>query len=74
MGSNLHVVPYESGWDVIHEGARYAESHHVTQEDAIVAATALARRKKVMVLVPARDGSVRTFDDYVGPDLNAIAG
>ncbi|CAG9176393.1 DUF2188 domain-containing protein [Cupriavidus pinatubonensis] len=60
MGSNLHVVPYRNGWDVIQEGACYAESHHATQEAAINAATALARRKKVDLLVHAPDGSVRT--------------
>ncbi|CAG2150729.1 DUF2188 domain-containing protein [Cupriavidus numazuensis] len=74
MGSNLHVVPYGNGWDVIHEGARYAESHHATQEAAISAATALARRKKVDLLVHAPDGSVRTLGCNVGPDLSAIAG
>jgi hypothetical protein len=72
MGSNLHVVPYGNGWDVIHEGARYAESHHATQEAAIRAATALARRKKVDLLVHAPDGSVRTLGNKVGPDLSAI--
>ena len=74
MGSNLHVVPYENGWDVIHEGARYAESHHATQEAAIHAATALARRKKTELLIHAKDGSVRTRSSYAGRDLGAIAG
>ncbi|CAG9182735.1 hypothetical protein LMG23992_04813 [Cupriavidus laharis] len=75
MGSNLHVVPYENGWDVIYEDARYAESHHATQAEAIQAATGMARRKKVELVVHARDGSVRTRSNrYVGPDLSAIAG
>jgi hypothetical protein len=74
MGSNLHVVPYGNGWDVIHEDARYAESHHAKLEEAINAATGLARRKKVELVIHARDGSIRTRSSYVGPDLSAIAG
>lgn len=32
MNLPLKVVPYRGGWDVIYEGARYAESHHVTPQ------------------------------------------
>ncbi len=74
MGSDLHVVPYDHGWDVIYEGARYAESHHATQAAAILAATGLARRQKAELVVHARDGSIRTRSSYAGRDLSAIAG
>lgn len=55
MNRNIHVMPYRGGWDVTHEGARYAESHHATREEAIAVATALARREKVEVVVHACD-------------------
>jgi len=37
MSTQLEVVAYQEGWDVIYEGARYAESHHATRMDAIAA-------------------------------------
>ncbi|CAG2140911.1 hypothetical protein D3C81_1262060 [compost metagenome] len=73
MQTNLHVVPHGSGWDVIHEGARYAESHHATQDEAIQAGTGLARRQKVELLIHGVDGKIRERDSY-GHDPREVAG
>ncbi|KWR90556.1 DUF2188 domain-containing protein [Cupriavidus sp. IDO] len=73
MSSNLHVVPHQDGWDVIREGARYAESHHATQEEAITAGTAQAQREKIELLIHGRDGQIRVRNSY-GYDPRAIAG
>jgi hypothetical protein len=59
MQSNVHVTPYREGWDVIHEGARYADSHHATEAEAVAAAAALARREHVELLIHGRDGQIR---------------
>ncbi|MFC4423817.1 DUF2188 domain-containing protein [Cupriavidus pampae] len=59
MEATLHVMPYGSGWDVIHEGARYAESHHATLAEAIAAGKRRARLTKVELLVHGSDGKVR---------------
>ncbi|MGO4307184.1 DUF2188 domain-containing protein [Cupriavidus sp. RAF12] len=64
MQSNLHVVPHADGWDVIHEGARYAESHHATQDEAIEAGTGLAQREKVELLIHGLDGQIRSRNSY----------
>ncbi|MFS8978472.1 DUF2188 domain-containing protein [Cupriavidus necator] len=73
MGTNLHVVPHLDGWDVIYEGARYAESHHATQEEAIAAGTTAARRKHVELLIHGRDGQIRSRNSF-GHDPRAVAG
>ncbi|CAG2154554.1 DUF2188 domain-containing protein [Cupriavidus plantarum] len=59
MEATLHVMPYGAGWDVIHEGSRYAESHHATLDEAIAAGTRRARLTKVELLVHGTDGEVR---------------
>ncbi|MFJ1254863.1 DUF2188 domain-containing protein [Cupriavidus sp. CuC1] len=58
MDSNLHIKPYRDGWDVIREGARYAESHHATQEKAIAAGAAQARREQVELVIHARGDQI----------------
>ena len=42
MATQLQVIAYRDGWDVIYEGARYAESHHATREAAVAAGIAQA--------------------------------
>ncbi|MBP0619551.1 MULTISPECIES: DUF2188 domain-containing protein [Cupriavidus] len=73
MGTSIHVVPHRDGWDVIHEGARYAESHHATQEEAIAAATTQAQREHVELLVHGRDGQIRSRNSF-GHDPRTIPG
>lgn len=58
MPNNIHVVPYKNGWDVTEENARYAESHHASQEEAIAVGTARAKRDKVELLVHGKDGQI----------------
>jgi hypothetical protein len=58
LNTDLCIVPYRDGWDVIYEGARYAESHHSTQEEAIAAGTIRARRDNVDMLVFDSEGRV----------------
>ncbi|MNY77153.1 hypothetical protein D3C86_2169660 [compost metagenome] len=73
MGSNIHVVPHDEGWDVIHEGARYAESHHATQEEAVAAGTTKAQREHVELLIHGRDGQIRSRSSF-GHDPRTIPG
>ncbi|MBY4947342.1 DUF2188 domain-containing protein [Cupriavidus respiraculi] len=54
----IHVIPYREGWDVTRLGARYAESHHATLEEAVKAGAALARRQKVELMLHTADGRV----------------
>ncbi|WP_020423779.1 MULTISPECIES: DUF2188 domain-containing protein [Cupriavidus] len=54
----LHVRPYGDGWDVIQDGARYANSHHATQAAAIRAGTRDARRDGVALLIHEADGRI----------------
>lgn len=73
MQANLHVMPHGEGWDVIHEGSRYAESHHTTQDEAIAAGTERARREKVELLIHGRDGQIRARNSF-GHDPRHIPG
>ncbi|MGO4329573.1 DUF2188 domain-containing protein [Cupriavidus sp. 2TAF22] len=70
---NIHVVPHGNGWDVIHEGARYADSHHDSQEDAIEAGTRDAQRERVELLIHGQDGQVRSRNSY-GGDPRGVEG
>ncbi|MFJ4288552.1 DUF2188 domain-containing protein [Cupriavidus sp. NPDC089707] len=57
MSTELQVVPYRDGWDVIYEGARNAESHHATREAAVMAACAQARRDGAVLVTFDRNGN-----------------
>ncbi|MHA7683560.1 DUF2188 domain-containing protein [Cupriavidus sp. PET2-C1] len=61
---NIHVLPHGSGWDVIQEGARYANSHHASQEDAVAAGTRDAQREQVELLIHGLDGQIRTRSSF----------
>lgn len=58
LNTDLWIVPYRDGWDVIFEGARYAESHHATRDQAIAAGNIRARRDNVDMLVFDSEGRV----------------
>ncbi|MBP0639319.1 DUF2188 domain-containing protein [Cupriavidus sp. AcVe19-6a] len=64
MFTELRVVPYHDGWDVIYERARYAESHHPSRHSAILAATAQARREGATLVILDRDGTEISRRDY----------
>lgn len=61
---NIHVLPHGSGWDVIQEGSRYANSHHASQEDAVEAGTRDAQREQVELLIHGLDGQIRTRSSF----------
>ncbi|MDF3835798.1 DUF2188 domain-containing protein [Cupriavidus basilensis] len=65
---NVHVIPHGDGWDVVHEGAKGERAHFPTQEEAVDAATVIAQRDKVELLVHGQDGQIRTRSSY-GQDL-----
>lgn len=61
---NVHVIPHGDGWDVVHEGAKGERVHFLTEEEAVDAATVLARRAKVELLVHRQDGQIRKRISY----------
>lgn len=70
---NIHVVPHGNGWNVSREGDAAPSSHHPTQEEAIEAATDVARRDKVELLVHGRDGQIRMRNSF-GNDPASVRG
>ncbi|KDP87367.1 DUF2188 domain-containing protein [Cupriavidus basilensis] len=70
---NVHVVPHGDGWDVVHEGARGERAHFLNQDEAIEAATVIARREKVELLVHGQDGQIRMRNSY-GHDPRDVRG
>lgn len=59
-----HVVPRSDGWSVRKTGATRASSVHASQEDAIEAATRLARNQKTELYIHGRDGRIRERNSY----------
>jgi hypothetical protein len=59
-----HVVPSESGWSVRKAGASRASSTHATQQEAIAAATQIARNQRTELYVHGRDGRIRDRSSY----------
>jgi len=56
MGTQLKVVAYKDGWDVIYADAKYAESHHATRIDAIAAGIEQACRDCVTLVIFDQEG------------------
>ena len=59
-----HVVPSERGWSVRKAGSSRASSLHATQQEAIDAATALARKQRTELYIHGRDGRIRERSSY----------
>ncbi len=59
-----HVVPSESGWSVRKAGASRASSVHATQQEAIAAATQIARNQGTELYIHGRDGRIRDRSSY----------
>lgn len=59
-----HVVPSESGWSVKRSGASRASSTHATQQEAIAAATQIARNQRTELYIHGRDGRIRERNSY----------
>jgi len=68
-----HVVPSKGGWSVKKAGASRASSTHSTQQDAITAATSIARSQKTELYIHGRDGRIRERNSY-GNDPNPPKG
>lgn len=59
-----HVVPSQDGWSVKKAGASRASSTHATQQEAIDAATRVARNQKTELYIHGRDGRIRERNSY----------
>lgn len=59
-----HVVPSSEGWSVRRTGASRASSVHGTQQEAIDAATRLARRQMTELYIHGRDGRIRERNSF----------
>lgn len=59
-----HVVPSSEGWSVRKAGATRATRIFPTQQDAINAATRIARNQRTEVYVHGRDGRIRERNSY----------
>jgi hypothetical protein len=61
-----HVVPSERGWAVRKAGSTRATSSHATQQEAIAAATAIARNQRTELYIHGRDGRIRERNSFGG--------
>ena len=59
-----HVVPYEDGWVVRHEGNKRITSKHRKQSTAINKAKMLAKCKKADVIIHRESGGIRDRISY----------
>lgn len=59
-----HVVPSSNGWSVRKAGASRATRTYTTQQDAISAATEIARNQRTEVYIHGRDGRIRERNSY----------
>jgi hypothetical protein len=73
MAEQLQVIAYREGWDVIHEGARYAESHHATRDEAIAAGIAKACRDGATLVTFDRAGRISSCRHYRRQPFGAAA-
>jgi hypothetical protein len=62
--SEQHVVKPDGGWAVRRAGASRDTSHHVTQSEAIGAATQIAKNQKSEVVIHGEDGKIRDKNSY----------
>ncbi len=59
-----HVVPSPNGWSVRKAGSSRATRTYTTQQDAISAATQIARNQRTEVYIHGRDGRIRERNSY----------
>lgn len=66
MGSKKgqHVVPTSEGWKVRKAGSKRASGTYSTQQEAITAATQIARNQHSEVYIHGRDGRIRERNSY----------
>ncbi|MEM7637979.1 MAG: DUF2188 domain-containing protein [Pseudomonadota bacterium] len=61
---NQHVVPHKDGWAVRGAGNSKATSTHATQERAIEAAKAIAKKQSSEMFIHNRKGRIRERNTY----------
>lgn len=61
-----HVVPSSNGWSVKKAGATRASSTHATQQEAVAAATRIARNQRTELYIHGRDGRIRERSSFGG--------
>lgn len=66
MAKGQHVVPSAAGWSVRRAGASRASSNHATQQEAIAAATRIARNQRTELYIHGRDGRIRERNSFGG--------
>lgn len=71
--ANVHVVPNGDKWKVEVERGNQDASTYDTQNAAIVAGTALAKKLKAELLVHGADGAIRMRNSY-GNDPRDVKG
>ncbi len=59
-----HVVPGPEGWSVRKAGSSRATKTYSTQQDAIDAATRIARNQKTELYIHGQDGRIRERNSY----------
>jgi hypothetical protein len=59
-----HVIPSSGGWSVKKAGASRASSTHATQQEAIEAATQIAKNQRTELYIHGRDGRIRERNSY----------
>lgn len=62
--ADQHVVKREDGWAVKREGAERDTSHHSTQQEAIEAATEIAKNQNSEVFIHDRHGKIRERNSH----------
>jgi hypothetical protein len=73
MATQLQVMAYQDGWDVIYEGARYAESHHATREAAVAAGIAQASHDGATLVTFDNAGRVTSRTPYPQVQCGTVA-
>ncbi|MBA5775969.1 DUF2188 domain-containing protein [Stappia sp. F7233] len=68
-----HVVPHAGRWSVKKAGSSRATSIHPTQDEAIRAATKIARNQKTGVYIHGTDGRIRERNSF-GDDSHPSKG
>ena len=60
----FHVIPHNGRWAIRRIGRQRVSSVHGTQQEAVAVARARARKARGVLVIHARDGSIRDRDSY----------
>jgi len=70
---DVHVVPAPEGWAVEQSKGEADRKLFATQEEAVVAATELARQNQAEMFIHGRDGQIRARNSF-GHDPRSVKG